>query len=242
MERQLKRGIEARAENEQRRRYGLPPRMSDERATDFDADKARERYHTFLSNYDTIKALQRTFHFSVIDATRPKEQVRDALLREFTYQSSLELSPETYSQLHELPTLSQVTMHARQRLVQRLDSYDRVVMTQAVSLVASKLMPPIHRAAISGRAAVRVPVAALGGGDDKLLVDVICDILADRGFYCQIEKVVEYRPSKVDLQTGQIDCDKEVWWRFIIEFPKSVLLNRAHRVIGSSANNTKATD
>lgn len=81
-----------------------------ERATDFDETKARARYKTFRDNYDVIAALQRSFHFSVIDATRSIEQVQADLMREFAYQSSLELSQDTYQVINEIPTLSQITM------------------------------------------------------------------------------------------------------------------------------------
>ena len=55
VQRQLMRGQEARRENAERIKQGLPPLTDVERATDFDEGKARARYRTFKENYAVIK-------------------------------------------------------------------------------------------------------------------------------------------------------------------------------------------
>ena len=67
IERQIKRGREARQANEERKKKGLQPLPELERATDFDTELSRERYRTFKENYSVIETLKQSFHFSVID-------------------------------------------------------------------------------------------------------------------------------------------------------------------------------
>jgi adenylate kinase len=86
VERQLARGVEAKQENSDRLRKGLPALLDVERQTDYSEQKARSRYKTFHDNYEVITMLQKHFHFSVIDGTPVKSVVAQQLVKEFEYQ------------------------------------------------------------------------------------------------------------------------------------------------------------
>ena len=67
--------------------------------------------------------LKDRFQFHLIDAAGSLEQVRNVILHEFEYQSSLELDQDTHDLLQALPLATDVGKHARQDLVRRLDAY-----------------------------------------------------------------------------------------------------------------------
>jgi hypothetical protein len=50
-------------------------------------------------------------------------QVRDRVLKEFEYQSSLELSDGAYASLAAIPTAADVSLRYRQRLISQLERY-----------------------------------------------------------------------------------------------------------------------
>merc|ERR1711991_114147 len=152
--RQLQRGMEAKRENEERVRQGLEPLQDVERATDFDESKAQERYRTFRNNYEVILELQRSFHFTVVDATPSRQEVAKALEKEFQYQSSLELDVDTYGMIDHIPTVAGISMHARQLLVKRLDAY------------AARQKPLLQRPGGHPRQPSRSGATAHSGGHD----------------------------------------------------------------------------
>src|SRR6478735_1311511 len=94
--RQMKRGREVLAHNEEVRRSGLGE-LWEERATDFDPALARNRYRVFKEKtYDALVSLKEIFHYHFINAQAPLELVHENIVRELEYQSSLELDPRTF--------------------------------------------------------------------------------------------------------------------------------------------------
>ena len=121
--RQLKRGRETLAHNEEVRQSGVGE-LWEERNTDFDEDLARNRYRTFKEKtYDALVSLKQIFHYHFINAQAPIEVVQQNIIRELEYQSSLELDPRTYDSLRHIPLADEIVQHARQELVNRLDGY-----------------------------------------------------------------------------------------------------------------------
>jgi len=120
--RQLKRGQEAIAQNEKAARDGGP--LAEVRKTDLTADAARNRYRVFKERtYEPLQSLRDIFHYHFINAQGSLAEVQARIIKELQYQSSLELSEETYDLISPIPLASQIVQHARQDLVRRLDDY-----------------------------------------------------------------------------------------------------------------------
>ena len=104
--RQLKRGMEIREHNRQMEATGVAKRL-EERVTDIDPELCRNRYRTFKeTTYDALQSLRKLFHFHFIDAEGDLNEVQQNILREFTYQSSLELSSEVFDLINTIPIAS----------------------------------------------------------------------------------------------------------------------------------------
>jgi len=219
--RQLKRGQEVLAHNEEVRQSGLGE-LWEERATDFDPALARNRYKVFKEKtYDALVSLKSIFHYHFINAQAPLELVQENIVKELEYQSSLELDPRTFDLLRKLPLSSEIIRHARQDLVRRLDSYkveQPGLMEAVVEFIERKMMPIIVRHAISGRADINT--------EDKLFHDpeslaILIDIFSERGFHATADLHVIEIPDRFDLQTGEIQCRKKKVFRFSIRFKGS---------------------
>lgn len=219
--RQLKRGKQVLAHNEEVRRSGLGE-LWEERATDFDADLGRNRYKVFKEKtYGALVSLKEIFHYHFINAQAPLELVQENIIRELEYQSSLELDPRTFDVLRKLPLASEIVRHARQDLVRRLDSYkvDKPEVMQAVvDFIEVKMMPIIVRHAISGRADIN--------SENKLFHDpealaMLIDIFSERGFHATVDLHRVEIPERFDSTTGEIQCRLKKVFRFSIRFKGS---------------------
>jgi adenylate kinase len=219
--RQLKRGKEVIAHNEEVRRSGLGE-LWEERATDFNEALARNRYKVFKEKtYDALVSLKEIFHYHFINAQVPLELVQENIIKELEYQSSLELDPRTFDLLRQLPLASEIIRHARQDLVRRLDNYKvekPEIMEAVVKFIEGKMMPIIVRHAISGRADIN--------SENKLFHDpealaILIDIFSERGFHATADLHLIEIPERFDLQTGEIHCRKKKVFRFNIRFKGS---------------------
>jgi adenylate kinase len=219
--RQLKRGKEVLAHNEEVRRSGLGE-LWEERPTDFDAKLASNRYKVFKEKtYDALVSLKEIFHYHFINAQAPLELVQENIIRELEYQSSLELDPRTFDVLRTLPVASEIIRHARQDLVRRLDSYQvehPELMRAVVDFIESKMMPIVVRHAISGRADIN--------SENKLFHDpnaltILIDIFSERGFHATVDLHRVEIPDRFDLQTGAVHCRMKKVFRFNIRFKGS---------------------
>ena len=101
--RQLKRGVEVRAHNEEVRRTGIGE-LLEERATDFDKALAERRYRVFKEQtWDALQELKEIFHYHFVNAQGSFAEVEQNILRELEYQSTLELDPRTVDRLQGHP-------------------------------------------------------------------------------------------------------------------------------------------
>ncbi len=219
--RQLKRGREVLAHNAEVQRSGLGD-LWEERATDFDAALARNRYQVFKEKtYDALVSLKQIFHYHFINAQAPLELVQENIVRELEYQSSLELDPRTFDLLRKLPLASEIVRHARQDLVRRLDSYkveSPELLRAVVEFIEQKMMPIIVRHAISGRADIN--------SEDPLFREpealaMLIDIFSERGFHATVDLHRVEIPERFDLATGEIHCRLKKVFRFNIRFKGS---------------------
>ena len=126
--------------------------------------------------WDALASLKEIYHYHFVNAEGPIDEVEQNILRELQYQSSLELDPRTFDRLRTIPLAKDLTLHARQELIKRLDSYElyhRELFVQVVELVREKFMPIIQRHAVSGYAFVNSSDAVF---DDPLALAMLIDI------------------------------------------------------------------
>ncbi|MCU0257143.1 MAG: nucleoside monophosphate kinase [Vicinamibacterales bacterium] len=221
VERQLKRGREIVAHNERVRETGVGT-LLEERVTDLNEESCRKRYRVFMEQtYSVLQSLKEVFHFHVINAQGDIASVERAIMREFQYQSSLELDEETFDAIHKIPLASEVVVAARQRLVERLEHYQRDwpdLFRSVIAAIEKNFVPAIQLHAISG-------LAKLTSDDelyaDPLVLSMLVDVLNERGYRtCAIVETREI-PSRVDPATGAITNIKRPRYRFEIHFEGS---------------------
>ncbi len=219
--RQLKRGRETRAHNEEVRRTGIG-QLREDRPTDHDEALARRRYQAFKEQtWDALQSLEEIFHYHFINAQGPVEKVEQNILREVQYQSTLERDPRTVDRLRGDPVASEIIVHARQQLVKRLDSYElqsSELFARVIEFIERKMMPIVLRHAISGVAHINTEDAVL---DSPLALAMLIDVFSERGYYAVVDIHRIEVPEGVDATTGAIKCSTKKVYRIEIRFKGS---------------------
>jgi adenylate kinase len=147
--------------------------------------------------------------------------VEQNILEELKYQSTLELDPRTVDRLRGVPVASAITIHARQEMVKRLDSYElehQALFASVVSLIEKKMMPIVLRHAISGTAHINSEDSVL---DDPLALAMLIDVFSERGFHAVVDIHRIDIPERFDLKTGVIESRVKKVYRIQIRFPGS---------------------
>jgi len=218
--RQLKRGQEAIAQNEKAARDGGP--LAEVRKTDLTADAARNRYRVFKERtYEPLQSLRDIFHYHFINAQGSLAEVQARIIKELQYQSSLELSEETYDLISPIPLASQIVQHARQDLVRRLDDYaerNAECFRQVIELIQDKFLPIIKAHAISGQAHVNIETPVF---DDPLAISMFIDIFSERGFHAVVDQHRIEIPETIVAGTGKVITRVKKVWRVSIRFEGS---------------------
>jgi adenylate kinase len=218
VERQLHRGRQILAHNEQARRTGVGE-VVEVRPTDTDEALARNRYRTFKEQtFEALTSLRRDFHYHFVNADAPLDEVEKNIVEEFQYQSSLELGQATFDIIHDIPLASEVTRHARQELVRRLDAYEHAsagLFREAAAFIEAEVVPVLVRHALSGRCVVKT---ANGLFRDPTTIDMVIDILSERGYHAVYEEQRAAVPRSFDRETGAVQCDDRVLHTFEIRF------------------------
>ena len=221
VERQLHRGRQVRAHNDEVRRTGDGEPWED-RATDQDPVLAQRRYRVFKEQtWDALQSLKEIFHYHFINAQGAIGEVESNILRELEYQSTLELDPRTVDRLAAIPVASEMVVHARQELVKRLDGYARdqpELFARVVELMRAKMFPIIVRHAISGRALVNSEAEILR---DPVALAMLIDVFSERGYHVTVDLQRVEVPERVDLATGQIACRVKRVFRVEVRFKGS---------------------
>jgi adenylate kinase len=218
--RQLKRGQEALAQNEKAAREGGP--LAEVRKTDLTADAARNRYRVFKERtYEPLQSLRDIFHYHFINAQGSLAEVQARIIKELQYQSSLELSEDTYDLISPIPLASQIVQHARQDLVRRLDDYaerNAECFRQVIELIQDKFLPIIKAHAISGQAHVNIETLVF---DDPLAISMFIDIFSERGFHAVVDQHRIEIPETIVAGTGKVITRVKKVWRVSIRFEGS---------------------
>lgn len=219
--RQLKRGRETRAHNEEVARTGIGEPMED-RPTDHDEALASRRYRVFKEQtWEALQSLKEIFHYHFISAQGPVHEVERNILHELEYQSTLELDPRTVDRLRGVPVASEIIVHARQDLVKRLDAYELEHperFARVVGFIEKKIVPIVLRHAISGVAHINAEDPVL---EDPLALAMLIDVFSERGYHAVVDIHKIEIPEHVDLATGQIRCRTKKVYRIQIRFQGS---------------------
>ncbi len=221
IERQLKRGAELLRHNREVETTGIGT-LADVRDTDLKEDSARRRYKVFKEQtWDALTSLKEHFFYHFINAQGRVEEVETNIERELQYQSSLELDPTTFDLMRRVPLAQEIVVHARQELVNRLDSYavdQREKFQQVIGFAEEKLLPIIQRHAITGMAFINTENELL---DDPTAMAMLIDLFSERGFRAVIDLHRIEIPEKFDVQTGEIQCRIKKVYRIQIRFQGS---------------------
>ena len=216
--RQLKRGRQIVAHNEEVARSGMGERL-EERATDFSEGLARNRYRVFKEQtYDALVSLKQIFHYHFINGQASIPEVQGNIVRELEYQSSLELDPSTFDRLRGLPLASEIVQHARQDLVRRLDSYEveqPETFQRVIAFIQDKMMPIVARHAVSGIANINSEDLLF---EEPAALAMLIDVFSERGFRAAVDVTRVGVPLRVDLQTGEICSEEKKVFRFSVRF------------------------
>lgn len=219
--RQLKRGCEIREHNRQVRASGVG-HLQEERPTDTDPALCRKRYKMFKeTNFEALQSLREIFHFHFIDAESDLKEVQQKILQEFTYQSSLELSQEVFDLIRTIPRASELRLHARQELVERLEQYEenhKPLLQRVIKFVEEKIMPIVRAHAISGHARINSEDELL---DEPLALRMMIDIFSERGFHANVDIHRMDVPVRVNPENWEICCRSKKVYRIEVQFQPS---------------------
>jgi adenylate kinase len=219
--RQLRRGREVKAHNDEVRRTGIGD-LLEERATDYDEALAQRRYRVFKEQtWDALQSLKEIFHYHFVNAQGSIEEVEQNILRELEYQSTLELDPRTVDRLRGVPVASEIIVHARQELVKRLDGYElenRELFAKVLDFIEKKIVPIVIRHAISGVAHINTEDPVL---EDPLALAMLIDVFSERGYHAVVDIHKIEIPERFDAATGLIKCRVKKVYRIQIRFQGS---------------------
>ncbi len=219
--RQLNRGREVLVHNQEVERTGIGE-MLEYRATDADPKAAQRRYKVFKERtYDALQSLREVFHYHFINAQGSLPEVRQNIVRELKYQSSLELDPRTFDSVRKLPLASEIVSHARQELVKRLDGYEfehREEFHNVIRFIETDIMPIVMHHAISGSAHVNSENPIL---ESPLGMAMLIDVFSERGYHATIDLHKIEIPQSFNVETGEIECRMKRVWRIQIRFQGS---------------------
>ncbi|PXA03166.1 adenylate kinase [Coraliomargarita sinensis] len=204
VERQLNRGRETMSHNAEVEETGIGEKM-ELRPTDLDPKAALNRYRTFKEKtYGALKDLREIFFYHFINAHGPLEEVRKRIDEELRYQGSLELDEATYDRISQIPVAATISKHARQNLVDRLDSYAErhtELFEKVIDLIKEEFIPIIERHAISGSAVINTESPVL---QDPDALAMMIDIFSERGYHAIIDLNREEIPESIDPKTFKI--------------------------------------
>jgi adenylate kinase len=219
--RQLKRGRETLVHNEKVLRTGVG-QLREDRPTDHDETLARKRYEAFQEQtWHALQSLKEIFHYHLISAQGPLDAVERNIVNELRYQSTLELDSRTVERLRGIPVASSIIIHARQELVNRLDSYaleHGELFSKVITVIQNKMMPIILRHAISGVAHINTEDPVL---EDPLALAMLIDVFSERGYHAAVDIHRIDVPESVDLKTGVINSRMKKVYRIQIRFQGS---------------------
>lgn len=221
VKRQLNRGRETMEHNAEVAETGVGEKL-ELRPTDLDPKAALNRYRTFKEKtYGALKDLREIFFYHFINAHGPIEEVRNRIDEELRYQGSLELDEATYDRISQIPVAATLSKHARQDLVDRLDTYavrNTALFERVIELIKLEFIPIIERHAISGSAVINTENTVL---EDPDALAMMIDIFSERGFHAIIDLNREEIPESIDPKSFKIKTRIKRIYRVRVAFKGS---------------------
>eukprot|EP00879_Flechtneria_rotunda_P013085 GHRR01013665.1.p1 GENE.GHRR01013665.1~~GHRR01013665.1.p1 ORF type:complete len:269 (+),score=60.10 GHRR01013665.1:252-1058(+) len=135
------------------------------------------------------------------------------------YQSSLDLGSTTYELIRHLPLAKDVVLSARQELVMRLDGYCEVsheLFTEVIERIINDVLPVVRQSGLAGHAEYVTRSAFFS--EHPVAIDMMVDVLTDRGFHVCYVREDSAIPERVDLNTGAISYSLRPSHKFKITF------------------------
>jgi hypothetical protein len=108
---------------------------------------------------------------------------------------------------------------ARQQLVGRLEGYaarQRPLFARVLAALRSEVLPLLRQGGLTGRAEWATREALFS--DHPVAVDMLLDVLADRGFQASYAKERVDVPVRFDAATGAIETEARALHRFAVRF------------------------
>jgi adenylate kinase len=221
VERQLKRGVKAQKHNDSTHTENDKIEI---RSTDFDEDLARNRYKVFKQQtYSALTSLKKHFEYHLVDAEGEIAEVEENIAKEFVYQSSLELDVELFEELRHIPLSTEICVHTRQDLIQRLEDHydaDKELFHTLIRIIEEDYGPIIKRHTASGFVIINTSNAIY---ENSLAVSMLTDILCERGFKANVDARETHIPYKIDPETHLIECKVKKHIAIHISFPITAL-------------------
>ncbi|MGA0333302.1 MAG: nucleoside monophosphate kinase [Kiritimatiellia bacterium] len=221
IKRQIQRGKEILRHNQEVQETGVGT-LQEVRATDLEEETARRRYKVFKEQtWSALTSLKERFFYHFINAQGSIQEVEQNIKRELQYQSSLELDPTTFDMMRDIPLAQEIVIHARQELVNRLDSYameQPELFKQVLSFAEKKLVPVVKRHAITGMAFINTETRLL---DDPDAMSMLIDVFSERGYRAVIDLHRIEIPESFDTATGRIHCRTKKVYRIQVRFAGS---------------------
>ena len=147
--------------------------------------------------------------------------MQQRIIQELKYQSSLELDEATYDRISSIPLADKLSLHARQLLVHRLDSYEKFhseLFDRVVRLIKSKFIPIVEKHSISGLAYINSEDSVF---DDPLAIAILIDVFTERGFTAVVDIRRMEVPSRIDPKSYEIINSVKKVYRVRINFAGS---------------------
>ena len=217
--RQLYRGKQIEEHNTQVKKTG-EGQLLEARTTDLDEALAKKRYDSFVvQTFEALKSLRNIFHYHFIDANGSVEEVEKNIAADLSYQSSLELAEDTYDCIRDIPLSTTVTQHARQELVRRLDNYRHrhaELFAMVIRIISENIIPQVSRHAGVGKVSARLTAPEL---DKPKAIDMLVDVLVERGYYPNATLKEELVPVKIDPETYTVINATQKVWIIDVKFP-----------------------
>ena len=146
-------------------------------------------------------------------------ETQEAITTELRYQSSLDLSVETYQAIRHLPLAKDLVQLARQKLVHRLNAHSEKhphVFQRVIDVITAEIMPLLRESGMSGSVEYISDLRLLN--DHPQAAQILIDVLTDRGFKASHSAEISQVPVSVDLTTGLIKTRKDIKHRFSISW------------------------
>lgn len=147
------------------------------------------------------------------------------LAKEFEYQGSLELDKDTFEAVCSIPLASALSVHARQKLIQRLDGYQHqhtAAFEEVIAIIKENFLPIIQVHAPAGYCIIRSDHSIFGRSLGRSMA---LDILTERGFHVTVDVIKDRTLESICMEgsapTPVYNVAKV--HVFHVRFPKSTL-------------------